>query len=254
MKTSISFCSDLHLEFPENAEYIKANPLIPKGEILLIAGDMVCHSKKSKAEDFINWASDNFAQSYWLQGNHEFYNYDIADKPFYLNEKIKDNFFLVNNVKIKHKDIDLIFSTLWTDINPINEFEIANRMNDFRVIKYNGRTFTPNDCSLLHKKSLSFIKEAVKESGDNKKMVITHHVPTFKNYPKKYAGDILNEAFAVELHDFIEESNIDFFLYGHNHYNQDPFKIGNTTLITNQLGYVRYGENDSFRRNAIIEI
>jgi hypothetical protein len=35
-------------------------------------------------------------------------------------------------------------------------------------------------------------------------MVVKHHVPTFMQYPEQYQGDLLSEAFAVELHDFIE--------------------------------------------------
>lgn len=254
MSVNLQYISDLHLEFPENEKFIKDNPLTPKGEILIIAGDLVCFSKQTRVNDFINWCSDNFAKTYFLPGNHEWYNYNIDDKPFYLHEKIKDNFHLVNNVKIKYKDVDLIFSTLWTRIHPMNEAIISSRMNDFSVIKKGNRLFTPSDCTDLHEKSLSFIKEAVSSSGDNKKMVISHHVPTFMNYPKKYAGDIINECFAVELFDFIEESNIDYWQYAHNHYNHEPFKIGNTTLVTNQLGYVKYGENKSFRRDAIISL
>lgn len=33
----VQYCSDLHLEFPVNKKYLKANPTKPEGEILLLA-------------------------------------------------------------------------------------------------------------------------------------------------------------------------------------------------------------------------
>ena len=80
-------------------------------------------------------------------------------------------------------------------------------------------------------------------------MVVTHHVPTYKNYPEKYKDSIINEAFAVELFDFIETFAPDYWIYGHTHGNTPDFEIGKTKLLTNQLGYMKYGEQDGFNND-----
>lgn len=78
-------------------------------------------------------------------------------------------------------------------------------------------------------------------------------MPTLNNYPKEYLGSKINEAFATNLNDFIDSSNIDFWIYGHLHYNTPDFKIGSTMLITNQLGYVHNREHLHFDTGKIIE-
>ena len=37
----LQYCSDLHLEFPDNKEYILDNPIEPTSDILILAGDIV---------------------------------------------------------------------------------------------------------------------------------------------------------------------------------------------------------------------
>lgn len=83
----------------------------------------------------------------------------------------------------------------------------------------------------------TYIQSFLKTKEAYKTFVVTHHLPTYKNYPEKYQGKILNEAFTVELKDFISKHQPDYWLYGHIHYNTPIFNIGKSKIITNQLGY-----------------
>ena len=49
----IQYCSDLHLEFPVNKKYLKANPIKPEDEILLLAGDIIPFAEMENENDFI---------------------------------------------------------------------------------------------------------------------------------------------------------------------------------------------------------
>ena len=159
---------------------------------------------------------------------------------------MRDNVFLVNDVTIPLGNVDLICSTLWTHIGERNQWEITRGLSDFKAIKCGGRRLTAPDYNLLHDRGRRFIADAVAGSTAKCKVVLTHHVPTFMNYPAKYRGDVMNEAFAVEMQDLIESSGVDAWIYGHTHCNTPDFQIGRTRLLTNQLGYVQYGENKHF--------
>ncbi|HRW21596.1 MAG TPA: metallophosphoesterase, partial [Bacteroidales bacterium] len=125
-------------------------------------------------------------------------------------------------------------------------------MSDFHVINYKDESLKPAQYNQLHEESLSFLKSEINKTGSGKVIVVTHHVPTFFNYPQIYKGDILNEGFGVELFEFIETSKINYWIFGHHHFNTNAFTIGNTKLLTNQLGYVSRFEHELFRPDAVI--
>jgi predicted phosphohydrolase len=247
----IQYCSDLHLEFPHNKKYLKANPLKPEGEILLLAGDIIPFAEIKKENDFFNFVSDSFEHTYWIPGNHEYYRSDIAERTGTFHEKIRSNVSLLNNTAIEYTGVRLLFSTLWSKTNPALEFVILKSMADFRLIKNNGKKITVDDYDQLHEDCRIFLGNELSNVTSQKTIVVTHHLPTFFNYPEKYRYSELNTAFATELFDLIEPSNVDYWIFGHSHEVVSDFKIAKTTLTTNQLGYVEYGEHLHFRNSLL---
>lgn len=242
----IQYASDLHLEFILNKKFLKANPLPPKGDVLVLAGDIVPFKLINEHNDFFNYLSDNFEMTFWVPGNHEYYNYDIEHRSGSFHEKVRKNVILVDNQTIVHDNVSFIFSTLWSFIKTVNQFQIELGVSDFSLIKKKGNRFTSEDFNQLHKDCLAFIKRELAVKTTNKKIVVSHHVPTQLNYPPEFKNDLLNDAFVVELYDLIEENGPDYWIYGHTHRNTPDFNIGKTKLVTNQLGYVKYGEHGSY--------
>lgn len=252
---NIQFASDLHLEFIMNNAYMEKYPLIVEGDILILAGDVVPFNMMDKAKYFFDYVSDNFEMTYWIPGNHEYYRSDINERSGSFEEKIRDNVVLLNNKSVKYGNHKIIFSTLWTSIGERYANDIKHGMNDFRVIKDDGLSLRPKKYNRLHQECLAFIeKELTDCEEDEKSIIVTHHVPTKINYPEEYNGSILNEAFAVELEDFIKQTKPDYWIYGHHHSNVKEFTIDKTQLVTNQLGYVHIGEGGGFDSKRVIRI
>jgi predicted phosphohydrolase len=249
---TIQYCSDLHLEFPVNKKYLDANPIAPKGEILLLAGDIVPFAVMENEKAFFDFVSDNFEQVYWVAGNHEYYRSDILHRTGVVNERIRTNVSLVNNVSVRYKNVRLVFSTLWSKIDPVREWVIQKAMADFHLIRSGDKKIAVQDYNRLHDACRDFLSHELRNQEEQPTIVVSHHVPTLFHYPEKYRYSELNSAFAVELFEVIESSAVDYWIYGHNHSAVSDFKIGKTTLTTNQLGYVEYGEHYSFQWDRVI--
>ena len=252
----IQYASDLHLEFEDNTDYLIQNPLKVTGEILILAGDIhVIDSENYLENPFWDWASKNYKRVIIAFGNHEFYNgYDLSAMKDGFSLKIRDNvYYYYNSVISINEDIDIIVSTLWSYINPKNEYSCVMGVNDFNLIKYDGQKLTADIFNAEHKKCLEFVKKSLNESKAKIKIVVTHHVPSKLLIAEEYKDSDLNDAFTVDLTDYIKKCDAKYWIYGHSHRNINK-KIGKTYCVCNQMGYISDEENVNFSQDVNIDL
>ena len=228
----IQFVSDLHLEFPENRTFLAKYPLEVKGDILLIAGDTAYLDLPDSDEDtYSQYTSDGYSK------------------------EIRPNVHAYYNSVVHLDDIDVIVSTLWAHIEPYKTYMTERGVNDFYRIKYNGHRLSSDDFNHEHERCLQFVQQSVEESVAKRRIVLTHHVPTQLCTAPEFRDSLINGAFTVELGDYIANSGIDYWIYGHSHRNIDAH-IGDTHILSNQLGYVSHGEHlrNGFSAGLYIEV
>lgn len=92
---------------------------------------------------------------------------------------------------------------------------------------------------------MAFLKDAVKQTKATKRIIVTHHLPSFQLSSPDFKGSRINDAFVADEDSFIEECGAQYWIYGHSHRNIDKL-IGKTQFVSNQLGYVFSGEHHSF--------
>ena len=252
----IQYASDLHLEMAANRRYMLNIPFEVTGDVLVLAGEVgyLC-DKTMPCPKFWEWASANYREVLIVPGNHEyFHDYDLLKHGDSWSREIQSNVHYYQNQVVHIDNVDFILSTLWSRIDPEAESIIHRGMPDFRQILYNGRRFTPADFNAEHEKCLDFIKRSVAESTAERIVVVTHHLPSMAVVAPEHKGSLFNSAFATELGNFIADSRIDAWIFGHSHANEEAI-IGNTRLVCNQLGYVYYNEHLSgFDGKRFIEI
>lgn len=252
----IQYASDLHLEFGENSKWLQSNPLLPSADILVLAGDIgYLDDANYSTHPFWDKVSAEFKQVIVVPGNHELYKFfDINELHDGWSQKIRSNVHIhYNSVIYLDDDTDLIVSTLWAKIPPGEEYVTEHCVSDFKRIRNGKFRLSSERFNGEHLRCFDFIKSAVAQSTAKNIVVATHHVPSFALMSEEFKNSSINGAFTSELGDYIKDSRINHWIYGHSHRNIDA-TIGNTQCVSNQLGYVFQNEHHSFRRNAVIEI
>ena len=253
----IQYASDLHLEFRDNSKYLRDNRILPCGDILLLAGDIdylnddLCYSQ----HPFWDYVSDNFRETLIVPGNHEFYKSgDVGTLQNGCITVVRPNVKCYNNAVVSIDDIDFILCPLWATIPIENAFFTQQNVSDFHYIAYKGKLLTADCFNQLHREAKAFLKTVLRKENNRKRIIVSHHVPTALCMAEEFKNSRINGAFVAELHDFIFDNRIDYWIYGHSHRNMPEIDINGTKMLCNQLGYVHHGEHRAFNLQACFEI
>lgn len=259
----IRFYSDIHLDFYVNGKNFKPSQLwepevLPddKESILVLAGD-IWHAKKPFKFSNYSWfekISQRFKYVLVVLGNHDFWNgqlpteYDNFRK--YAKEQSLDNIILLQNSQVVIGEHKFVGATLWTNFKNRDEQTLAQALassNDFKYIRYIDPRFkgtfkrlTPKNLLEEHTKSKNYIFEnAKKDYPEQKLWVITHHPPVDVLVTDPSISED-GDDYGLVTNNYVQEienSEIDFWIHGHNHQSGSA-KVGKTTILANTLGYL----------------
>ncbi|MFK8161886.1 MAG: metallophosphoesterase [Lewinella sp.] len=250
----IQYLSDLHLEFAANRAWLRENPIVPAGDILVVAGDTFYLGEHHKVDDFIRYVAKHFRQTYLIPGNHEYYGgFDVTNTPFSFRQSLAENVTMLNNVVEVLDGVRLIFSTMWSLIDR-DEIGIMRGLNDFRLIQHRGKLLTVAGFNELHTRSMKFLRAELDRPYAGAKVVVTHHLPADGCNHPRFRGTLLNPAFCTDYTKLIEAADLAAWIYGHSHRNVADFELNGTKVLTNQLGYVQYGEQMDFSLERVLEV
>lgn len=231
----IQYISDLHLEIEENRRFFEKNPIQANADYLFLAGDIIPIKYIEEIEPFLESLSQTFKSVFWIPGNHEFYDLDYFEYQ-QCHIELKDNVHLVNNTSMTIKGKEFVFSTLWSEINEDNRWEIQSKINDFKYIRYKEDFIDIYDLNSMHYHSLSFIKERMNDSTIKDKIIVTHHCPVLLD---SYKESVFQSVYCTNLIDLIKKHSPRLWIYGHTHSQHDTIKVDSTKIVTNQFNLER---------------
>ena len=242
--------SDLHLEFgPIDIPFIGE-------DLLILAGDIQVGMSQYE------WFKELLQHRpvLYVLGNHEYYHQDFKELKeqasvfeYKLFKDCSNQLMFLQDSKIVLKGVTFIGATLWTNIPNDRRTSIEHAMNDYRCIR-KGKTpyehLTTEDTTDENCESLAFLERAIQDT-EGKLVVITHHAPSLRSIPKRFAGKVTNFAYANDLDDLVSETNL--WVHGHTHDSFD-YMIDKARVICNPRGYVGHELNPNFNIDLMVEI
>jgi len=230
----IRLYSDLHIEFEE------FNGSSAGADVVVLAGDIDVGIKG------IDWAEQQGFDCpvIYVLGNHEYYKHSYPG----LIHKVKahaagKNIHVLENDSVDIDGIRFHGATLWTDFELFGDpriagYECQQVMTDFKKIRKEPSysKLRSIDVAMIHKNSINWLANSLKQSDCATNVVVTHHAPSLNSVPERYKDEIVTAAYASDLSEFIEEHKPDSWLHGHLHASSN-YRMGQCNVVCNPKGY-----------------
>ena len=242
--TSIALHSDLHLE----RQGLPKDWLQEMPDILILAGDIV---RIDDSYRLLTDLADKYKdmQILYVTGNHEYYDIENmleAERILKASLKSHERIHFLQNDTIEINGIRFLGTTGWSRMLSLGiekqleaKYLVGYSINDFRLIGYEDRIFTVDDCIELGEQQYEWLKtELSKDTGCKHTVVITHFSPSLKLRNTQFPIDEMSAYFHASFDDLIEKYQPDIWMFGHTHANFD-IHMGMTRVISNQKGYGR---------------
>jgi len=233
--------SDLHLEFGTEFQ----PPADSKADLMVLAGDIIGFRDFRPFEQLLDgWNKPVL----YVTGNHEYYTQkpmDAGERAFraWLEDHCP-NVVMLQDEAVTIDGVQFFGGTMWTNFAGLNleAMTVAKQqMNDFRlIVSPSGELLKPEDTVSFHEQFARKLLEWFESDLDGPRIVITHHAPVV-NPDTQYENSPLMPAFnSLDMKEIIEKHQPNLWIYGHTHECDDQ-TIGETRIISNQLGYPNRG-------------
>jgi hypothetical protein len=250
--------------------------LAGKVDVLVLAGDIGSASGIGSAVAYAAMAARFVGcETVLVPGNHEYYREKDfhAARSRLLSKTVTDERLSadvapwLNRVHVLDRQecvlgpegdrVRFLGATLWTDYalnrNPDISARVAMaNLNDHRLIGISKdpppaskmdnpyRKFLPSDAKVEHDLSVQWLKERFADGSSLPTVVVTHHVPLAALENPRYAGGDLSPCFVSDLPGLVlaaADAGSLLWVFGHHHWNNDPFEVCDMRLVTSQVGY-----------------
>ncbi len=238
---SFQVLSDIHLERRGITDW--KSLVIPVSDNLILAGDICSLYLFDELKTFIKYVCTLFKRVMYVPGNHEFYlpkskkghsllSKEELDKKLESLEKLFVNLTVLNRKKVVVDGVCIIGCTLWSEIKDTEHTQ--QRLNRIPMANMSYTYYTE-----MFQKDLEFLKEVLlKETLPSvvkeKRIIVTHHCPTFKALPESFVVDELTSFYVSDVEYLLSKENTDVWIFGHTHLNVNT-ELNGVNVITNQF-------------------
>jgi predicted phosphodiesterase len=229
--------SDLHLEFGT----IFRLPEESDADLMILAGDIITF------KDFLplgRFLQDWQKPVLYVTGNHEYYTHQPmqeGDEAFkqWLSMRFP-NVTLLQDEAISINGVHFFGGSMWTDFSGANQRAMVtaqHQINDYRyIMTARGKLLRPRDTVGFHEAFLKKLLAWFKQDLSGARVVITHHAPVANPKTQHRNSPLLPAFNSLDMLPIIEKYQPRLWVYGHTHECDDQM-IGDTRIISNQLGY-----------------